>query len=336
MSEKQHVIGIDGGATKTLCALATPAGEVLGVGAAGSANFQATGVKSAQHELRLSVERAAAQAGVPVESIATAYYALAGADREKDFATIRDFLAPVNPAPTWFLENDTHAAVRGGTPDGIGIGLIAGTGTNAIGFNGKGERLRVGGMGSLLSDFGSGDDLGRAAIGAAQCGHDGRGEPTALYDAICTELGLEHLEDVAEFFFYDHPRPLDIGRLAPLVFRVANEGDAVAIGILERAGHAIGRATLVIRTRLFEADEEVTVAFGGSILQKGENTRIIDTIIADVRARFPKTAFVRMDVDPVIGAVLLALDRRHGEARDDLRDAVTESYARITPNRGDG
>lgn len=329
MGQRETIIGIDAGATKTLCALATAEGEVLAVGAGGCGNFQASGVAGARHEIRASIDAAALAAGVSADAIGTAYYAIAGADREKDFRTIEKFLKEINPARAMFLENDTHAAVRGGTPDGVGIGLVAGTGTNAIGFNRRGERLRCGGMGRLLSDFGSAEDIAEAAVAAAQRGHDGRGEPTILYDMICRAVGIAALEDAAEFFFHDSYQGMDLGKYAPLVFQAATRGDKAAIAILERAGHAIATAALVIRRKLFAPDETVIVVFGGSVLQKGEDDRILKTVIADVRAEFPNTEFVKLDVDPVVGALLLALDRHHGRPRDDLRPRVMESYRRV-------
>lgn len=332
----QYVLGIDAGATKTFCALATVEGEVLALGVGGCGNFQSNGVAGARTQIGASVDDAIAKAGVSRETISVAYYAVAGADRPADFETIERLVAEINPAARMFVENDTVAAIRAGTADGVGIGLIAGTGTNAIGFNRRGERLRVGGMGRLLQDFGCAQDLVEAAIGAAQAGYDGRGEPTMLFDMFCGRLGIRELEDVAEFFYYDSYRPLDLARYAPLVFEAANRGDAVALGILRRAGHTIAKAANVIRGRLFSPDEEVTVVLGGSVLQKGENPAVVETIRADMLARFPKTNFVKLGCEPVAGAALLALDRHWGRPRDDLRERVVATGARAREAAGAG
>ncbi len=303
------LLGVDAGGTKTLAVLAAEDGEVRGVGLAGSANYQACGLGGAEGQLRRALEGAAAAAGVTLGEIAAAALGLAGADRPRDFAALRGLAARLLPCPRLRLENDTLVALRAGTPDGVGVALIAGTGANAIGRNARGETFQVGGLGRWSGDAGSAGQLGEAALVAACMAEDGRGPASVLGARVCQALGLERLVDVIEFGFYDQPRgPLDPGALAPLVFAAAAGGDAVAREILRQAGLEVARAARVLLARLFPGEDEVRVVFGGSVFQRGVDPTLVDTVVAETRRERPAARFVRLEDEPVLGAVEFAFD----------------------------
>jgi len=324
------VLGVDAGGTKTVAVVAGRDGQVRGVGRAGSANFQACGVAGAEGQIRKAVEEAAGQAGVDTSGFAAACYGVAGADRPKDFQTIRRFVEPLTPCPTFRLENDTIIALRAGTPDGVGIALIAGTGSNAIGRDAQGKKLQVGGLGRLTGDFGSGEQLAEAAVAAAMMGTDGRGDPTGLTKKITSHLGLEHIEDIIERTFYDSDKAhLDLGSLAPLVFEAAAEGDRVARSILREAGQNVARAVKVILDKLFAGAKEVTVVFGGAVFQKGADTTLIETVSKECNQHRQGLKFVRLGVEPVLGAVGFAFDdlgwEVTGEAWEKLKKGQSQN-----------
>jgi N-acetylglucosamine kinase-like BadF-type ATPase len=303
------VLGVDAGGTKTVAVVAGQDGQVRGVGKSGSANFQACGVTGAQGQIRKAVEEAAGQAGVDPSGFAAVCYGVAGADRPKDFDTIRKFVEPLTPCQAFRLENDTIIALRAGTPDGEGIALIAGTGSNAIGRTRQGLKLQVGGLGRLSGDFGSGGQLAEAAVVAAMMGQDGRGPPTSLTARMAKHLGLKRIEDIVENTFYDSDLPrVDLGSLAPLVFEAAAEGDQVAQSILREAGKKIALGVNVILNKLFPGRQRATIVFGGAVFQKGKSPLLIESVAKECLAKRPQLRFVRLEVQPVLGAVAFAFD----------------------------
>ena len=324
-----YVLGLDAGGTKTVCVVADADGVVKGIGRSGSANFQGCGRTFAQRSIAESIERALKMAGAQPSEVAFAYYGISGADRDKDFDIIGSFLSPVNPAREMKLENDTVIALRAGTHDGVGIGLIVGTGMNAVGFNRQGARKRVGGLGRWLGDFGSAADLVEEGIARAMLGHEGRGDPTCLYEKFRTTIGLERLEDIIELFYFDSDRNVDIESMAPLVFEAANEGDRIALMILQEAGRSLASSTNVLLRSLFQPEEEVNIVLGGSVLQKGENPAIVETLMAEVDAAYRSVVFQVLDVEPVLGAVFFALDQVHGGVNEDAVARVRETYGQI-------
>jgi N-acetylglucosamine kinase-like BadF-type ATPase len=312
------VLGVDAGGTKTVALVAGQDGQVRGVGRSGCANFQACGVAGAEGQIKKAVEEAAGQAGVDPSGFAAVCYGVAGADRPKDFETIRKFVEPLTPCPNFRLENDTIIALRAGTHDGVGIALIAGTGSNAIGRDSQGKKLQVGGLGRLTGDFGSGSQLAEAAVVAAMMSTDGRGTKTILTDKICSHLGLEHIEDIIEYTFYDSDKShLDLGALAPLVFEAAAEGDELARSILKEAGHNVARAVKVILDKLFPGGGEVAIVFGGAVFQRGADTTLIETVSKECNAHREGLKFVRLQVEPVLGAVGFAFDDAGWDVTDE-------------------
>ncbi|MBN2494381.1 MAG: hypothetical protein JXR96_07325 [Deltaproteobacteria bacterium] len=330
------VLGVDAGGTKTVAVIADERGEVHAVGRAGSANFQDCGTAGAASQIRLAVQRAA-QAGVDLDGLEAACYGVSGADRPKDFETVRAFVEPIARCPRLRLENDTLIALRAGTPDGVGLALVAGTGSNAIGRNAEGVTLQVGGLGSLSGDFGSASQLGKAAVVAAIQAEDGRGEPSSLGQRICERLDLERVEDIIELAFYDHRGPrLPLGALAPLVFEAAAEGDRAALGILTQAGREVARAARVILDKLFADADRVVVVFGGSVFQRGACAHLVETIQRELLAHRPETRFVILGDEPVLGAVQFALDDLLGKERAaGLFPVLRSSYLRLGAE-GDG
>jgi len=325
------VLGVDAGGTKTIAVAADESGTVRGAGRGAGANFQACGTEAARREIARAVEEAASGAGVDVAGFEAVCYGIAGADRPADFEAIRAFVSPLAPCPIFRLENDTIIALRAGTPDGVGIALIAGTGSNAIGRNAEGRKLQVGGLGRLSGDFGSSGQLAEAAIVAAIMGQDGRGPTTILTESIKRLLGLADILDVIEYQFYDSKHEgLDIGRLAPLVFEAATEGDRVALEILGCAGKNVSLAVKVILDELFREQDEVTIVFGGSIFQKGAHPRLIETISRETRKVRAGVNFVRLEVQPVLGAVNFAFDDLRWPVNAERWQRLKETFAAHT------
>ncbi len=328
------VLGVDAGGTKTVAVVAGRDGRVRGVGRAGCANFQACGVAGARGQIEMAVKEAAAQAGVDPSGFAAACYGVAGADRPRDFDTIQKFVEPLAPCPVFRLENDTIIALRAGTQDGVGIALIAGTGSNAIGRDSRGNKLQVGGLGRLTGDFGSGEQLAEAAVVAAMMGTDGRGAPTALAGKLKNHLGLERIEDIIERTFYDSQLVhLHLGSLAPLVFEAAAEGDQVARSILREAGQNIARAVRVILDKLFPDEEAVVIVFGGAVFQKGADPTLIETVSKMCLEHRPGLKFVRLGVEPVLGAIGFAFDDLGWEMSMEAWEKLKKSYG---PEPGTG
>lgn len=329
------LLGVDAGGTRTTAWVADETGEVRGRAEGGPANYQCIGAAAARASLREVVDDALTEAAARAEQLSWAGYGIAGADRPRDFDAIQEQLPAAPARDRRTLVNDSHLALRAGTAAGVGVALVSGTGTNAIGRGPDGTIVHVGGYGFELGDFGSASDLGREALRAAMRGREGRGPPTALYEQLCQALDVDPLEDVIDRWMAGDGQQRDLGRLAPLVFEAARQGDAVARSLLARVGEELALSARLLLAQLFPSESAVTVVLGGSVLQRGRKTdpSILRTVAHELSGAPHQVQLVCLAAEPVVGALLLAHDASGDCPGDDcpferrLREAVGGAFA---------
>ncbi len=200
-------------------------------------------------------------------------------------------------------------AVRAGRL--YGVVLISGTGMIAMGYNRAGERSRAGGWGALLGDGGSGYAIGAAVLRAVTWAADGRGPATSLTTATLRALDLDRVERLVRWT-YDDISWNRIAEIAPLALQEAQAGDQVALHILRVATSDLALAVESVARRLRIQSEAFPLVLAGGSLQAN--------LLADrIRERFhrtlPRAAIVFPDVEPAIGAGLLAIRRAGTDAQ---------------------
>ncbi|MFD4877107.1 N-acetylglucosamine kinase [Streptomyces sp. NPDC058420] len=182
-----------------------------------------------------------------------------------------------------------------------GVGLVAGTGSVAVGLLADGGRLQVGGWGAVLGDEGGAAGLVREAARAAWAAHD-RGEaPDQL------ALGLVEAFDVAEVpalgaaLESASDVSADWGRHARVVFTAADAGSLLAREVIAEAGQSL--AALVVRLAERGVPVDDVVVSGGTVLAQ---PRLYDALTAALAERLPGARPQPIQVPPVEGAVALA------------------------------
>ncbi len=315
MKEKRFVFAVDGGGTKTEGILADLRGVTVERLVRGPSNYQATGAEQALAVWTDVLTGLLERAGAEVSDLAAAGFGLSGWDRPRDEDTIRALVERLAlPCPVW-MDNDTYLILRAGTPDGVGVGIVSGTGANAAGENAKGEKHRVAGLGPEFGDLGGGSDIGVRGLQAAFRSIDGRGPATSLVERIVKRFRLERLDDIVDYTLADSEASWSTTLITPVVFDAAAEGDTPALEILEWAGRELGNAARAVARPLFQPDEAFPVVLGGSVLQKGSVDRMRDALIDEVREEFPAASAVRLEARPVEGAVRAALSLVGGASR---------------------
>jgi len=99
----------------------------------------------------------------------------------------------------------------------------------------------------------------------------------------------------------------DIASLAPLVVKAAKEGDKIALNILNSAAKELAlAATAVIRKLRMEKDDFDVGTIGG-VFKAGN--LILEPLKNEILKVAPKAKITTPKFEPVIGAVILALER---------------------------
>ncbi len=299
-------LGIDAGGSKTYALLTDRDGRMLGRGMTGNGNHQVN-KDEAIGNIKAACEQALQSAGRKKEDVAFAYFGLAGADREQDYIILRPLIESLG-FKRFSIACDTMIAMRAGTSRSYGAVIISGTGFNSAARNQQGEELQYGGFGYMYGDgMGAGADLAVEAFRSAVRSWDQREQRTTILARLVTaQLGYVDVEHMYHHML-DHQLspPLE---LAKLIFQAAEQEDDVAISILQRAGKEHGNAVGALIRRLHMEQSSFDIVLAGSVMTKGSTAHMIDAIRATVAEIAPSAQIVKLNAEPVTGAVLSAMD----------------------------
>lgn len=326
-------LGVDAGGSKTVAALADAAGQVVALAEAGRGNLQHSTIEAARNEVQRSIELAAAQAAIDANQISSAYFGMAGADRPRDFELVRELLAPiVPPQARWGFENDALLGLWAGTRTGVGVAVICGTGTNVVGVNSQGEKVQVGGMGTLFGDYAGGGYIGELALARSQRGAEGRGEPTMLYQLLCEHYQVGELLDLVDWLYAG--KDLGLAQLAPIVVQAAAQGDAVAWEILFEVGEELAVSALAAIRRLFQPEEKVEVVAMGSVFQRAQHPLMYEAFVRRLLDSEYTVEVKTLKTEPVVGALLAAAAQAGVDVDEEFARSLEESIKDYLPKEG--
>jgi N-acetylglucosamine kinase-like BadF-type ATPase len=225
----------------------------------------------------------------------------AGVGREEERLALQAALEDSGLAPRVAVTVDGAIALQSAFGDAAGIVLLAGTGSVAWARLPGGDTTRIGGLGAVVGDHGSGYDLARHALRAVGLSVEGRGRRTTLSARVFARLRLSGLGELVRWAtIADIP---SVAGLAPDVLAAAEEGDAVAGALVDAGADDLATHVRTLAER-FPRGTEVGVALGGSLLARSDDyrKRVVARIVADV----PSATIRPEPVDPVLGAIQLA------------------------------
>jgi N-acetylglucosamine kinase-like BadF-type ATPase len=218
-------LGVDGGGTSTVALLGLADGTVAGRGQAGPSNAKAVGTAAARTALEEAIAGAFAAAGLWPRAVAVACLGVAGFDRPEDKALLGEWSVSGNWADRLVLVNDGDLVVAAGTPEGWGVGVIAGTGSIAVSRAPDGRKSRAGGWGVTFGDEGSAYAVAVAALRLIARRIDGRdpapGGPDAQTEAICKALKIDGPGKIVSAVYAPGMDRTRIAGLVPAVMEAA-------------------------------------------------------------------------------------------------------------------
>jgi glucosamine kinase len=294
----RFLMGVDGGATKTLAAVLDLGERTLHLGHGASSNADSVGALAASESLTRATDEAIGRAGIAREEVDSAVLAIAGTDTDAVAGHVRE-----SCPGTWAVVNDVVGAWAAATDAQPGVGVISGTGSNVFGVGAEGTPWRAGGWGHVLGDEGSGYWLALQSIKAALGDRERSGPETALSSAAIDFFGVQSLEALAALVY---SQPLAKGEIAAFAIetaRVAHAGDVVARGLYERGASELGRqvASVIEQTGLVG---EFPVGLIGSAFKAG--ALFVEPLEAIVCEIAPQARVAVVEMTPVGGCLLLA------------------------------
>ncbi len=303
-----HVLGIDAGGTRTVCLLADERGTILSEAVGGPANLQAAGELEVEKVLHAMMQQSLQERQLP----AAICLGMAGVDRAQDVDVVRGIMQRIGSKARVLIVNDALIALVAGVGDAPGVVIVAGTGSIAYGRNGSNESARAGGWGHVLGDEGSGYWVGRLALRAVLRQAEGRGRPTRLTSRLLQRYRLPEAQDLVHEVYYRSPQPSTIAALSAEVQGAADEGDEIALGILDSGARELAAAGVSVARRLDLTAHDFDVVLAGGIMRNVP--RLADGVGERLREIVPSVRVSVLDREPAVGAVRLALAHAIGRA----------------------
>jgi glucosamine kinase len=299
VSDARFVLGVDGGATKTLAAVLDLESGTVQVAHAGPSNEDAVGAKAAVEALLGAADGALERAGIHGEQLAAAVLAVAGTSTESIAGHVRSARTDA-----WIVVNDVVGAWATATGGGPGVAVISGTGSNVFGVGPAGRAWRAGGWGHLLGDEGSGYWLGVQSLKAALSDRESSGPATALSGAAMEFFSQPSVEAAANLVY---SKPLTKGEIAAFATetaKLADSGDAVACELYERGARLLGEQIAAVIRETGLDGGQFPVGLIGSAFKAGRV--FVEPLTRSIHACAPGARVERVEMAPVGGSLILA------------------------------
>jgi len=248
-SESGYVFCIEGGGSKTILQVLNENGQIVPITKngfisdkieGGGCNINAVGIEGVRTVLRFLFEDVSVE-GTALIHLMPDSRVVAGM---AGIALPQNKQAVLSLFEEWGICRDqlillTDAEMALELVGGEGIILIAGTGSICLGKK-EGVIYRVGGLGKVLGDEGSGYQIGLQALKAALAEVYGWGAQTSLTPALKELYDVSDLKSLIPKVNFGEMPYTKIASSSPLVFSKAWEGDPIAQGIIDRAAQDLG------------------------------------------------------------------------------------------------
>lgn len=318
------VLGVEGDGSHSHAVLTDTSGTLVGVGANDdSSDWDQDGIAAAASALRSCVTEALSAAQLQTDAVEASVFALAGVDFPVDERRLAGIPEAIGLRGRCRIVNDSFAALRAGTDQPFGVVIVAGTGSVVAGRNRKGEEYRSLGLGRQYGDYGSETDVSEIALRAVAEAFTGRGPQTALTALMCEAADAASVVDLLDGTARGR---IDTTRFGPLVMRAAADGDPVARSLLARAGSMLGGTAVHIVKTLGMERTAFDLVLAREMFD-GPSGDLVDALEACVRPVAPDARLKRLEIPPVIGAALMALDLAGYAPAPDARSTLANGLA---------
>jgi N-acetylglucosamine kinase-like BadF-type ATPase len=318
----KYYLGVDVGSSKTHALVVDENGSVLGFGRGGPGNHESVGYDGFMDSVRTAIRECLKTAGITDHQLQSAGFGISGYDWQSEYPIFMGLLKGLDLPCKYDIVNDTCLGLLAGSPVGWGVAVVAGTGCNCWGWTeGRKKIGRVTGSGTWMGEGAGASELVYQALQSVAHQWTMRGPATRISDEFIRMVGARDLSDLLEgLTLYKYEFGAEV---APLIFRLAGEGDRVAMGLVDWAGTELGElACCVIRQLAFEK-KNFDVVLIGSMFDQGE------LLIAPMRRKIlelaPGANLVCLAAPPVVGAAILAMETVGITPAEETRLALLEN-----------
>ncbi len=304
---KEIIIGVDGGGTKTDVLVSDLNGKILSKSQGGSSNLRDIGIEKSIFTVSQLIEKSLSK--IKQKKVLSVFVGLPAFAEEfklkekeirKEFSKHkkRFFVSDKE----LFIGSDQEVAFRSGTDEKEGVVVISGTGSVVRGWKGK-KQVKCSGWG-WITDKGGAYWVGKKAYEETVKSLDGRAKRSILTDLIMEKLKIKNINDLNEIIYQDS-RIEKLSSLSFIAEQAIQKNDKVAENIFKQGIKELILSTTTVINKLKFKKEFPLVLIGGmfnSEFYKKNFEKEIKKLNSNALLIFP-------DKDPVFGAVKLAKEK---------------------------
>lgn len=307
-----YLLGVDGGNTKTIALVAATDGSILGAARGGCGDIYGSfatmprpvAAVAALDTIERTVRGALDAAALDADDLLAGAFSLAGADWPEDIALLRAAMIERGFGRRVSVVNDAIGALRAGSPTGLGVSVVCGTG-GAVGARGPDGREWH--ASHWLESFGA-VALAEAMLRAVFRADLGIDPPTALTRRALDIAGVGRVEQLLHRVTAHeggaHPEP---GALVHALLDEAHAGDATACRVVRAHGEGLAEYALVGAGSVGLRGGPFALVLAGGVLHHW-SPLLGEAVVARVRVEECGAQPVRGVLPPAAGALLLAAD----------------------------
>jgi N-acetylglucosamine kinase-like BadF-type ATPase len=304
--EMEYLLGVDGGGTKMLGALARLDGKVIKTAKTGPASYHAVGIETVEKNLG---ELLGILVGRDYSSLKACCLGFSGCGRPSDYDVLNPMLKRVGIFEKTYLTGDMAIGLMGGALEPKGIIVIAGTGSIVYGIGDDGVPKRAGGYGQWFADEGSGYRIGHKGLCAIMKASDGRIKPVTFEQPVLNMLGLKAPNELILWATGKNKEgtiKTDMAAVAPFIIAAAEKRDRAAMQILHEEVSELVLAVKTVRKGLKFKKMPKVILVGGVVENNPFYFKVLKNAIrkaiSGIQVTAPKAA-------PAVGAVIGAAQK---------------------------
>jgi len=233
-----YLLGIDGGGTKTKALLSDEFGNILGSGVGGPSSIRTVDNNTTFENINIAINQAIRNSGLDNVKIDRVFAGLGDIESEGDQFLVESLIRAVKVVTNKTevtVKSDAFSALYGGLGQlDEGVSVIVGTGSVALGVNGKNETARVGGYSYKEGDPGSAFYLGRLSIIYLSKALDGRRGVTPFSEELKEVLNVDSRLSYVTMLDEYYLNRTRTAQLAKIVTKHASHGDPGALEIANK------------------------------------------------------------------------------------------------------
>jgi len=298
------IIGIDGGGTKTMLRLVDRERNALCELFGDAINRYALPADTVRENLTALLDKALSS--IPGANVLAICLGTAGAINEQDYNFYKDILYAYSSRVSIYDDVYTMLVANLKKHPAPGIVFTCGTGSIFYGRDKDGVVARVGGWGHIMSDEGSGYEIGVAALRVAAKNYDLQKDMSSMTDLLIKSFSCNDFFELVDHVHTQSSSKKNIAHLAKLVDTAAHMGDKDAIDILSRSAVHLCEMCEILINRLSLDSAPFYIYVNGSVIQKSAFVR--DVFDDEIKSRYPMCTVENVSIDSAWGAIEIAFE----------------------------